>query len=185
MKVIGITGNYHAQPAGHYFLMADSALLPMGKDLYLPNLRQRAEAHPALLARVGRLGKCVAPRFAHRYVDAVTAGFVIVTHDDDPATLALRQAADSALLVGPWQATTQWQSDNWRLRTPQEEIALGDTTLSLDGMISQVSNYCSLKMGDIFITGLGNPLDLAPGMTLQADTGADDRPPATCRWNVK
>ena len=56
-------------------LMADSALLRTGRAMYLPEFAHTMVAAPAVIARIDRLGKHIAPRFARRYWKEVTTGF--------------------------------------------------------------------------------------------------------------
>ena len=74
MKVIGFTGNYGKQEEmPHSYLMADSSILYTGRPFFVPDYAQRFVATPTIVVRTGRLGKCIAPKFAHRYWDASRA----------------------------------------------------------------------------------------------------------------
>lgn len=48
-------------------LWPDSCILPSGRPLFLPDFAEEFKIVPAFAVRITRLGKCVAPRFAHRY----------------------------------------------------------------------------------------------------------------------
>ena len=72
MKVIGFTGNYGVEGKTlQSYLMADSSILYTGRPFFVPDFAQEFVATPTIVVRMNRLGKCVAPKFAHRYWDAL------------------------------------------------------------------------------------------------------------------
>ena len=189
MKVIGFTGNY-AGRAGQSaplppqcYLMADSSILYTGRPFFIPDWAERFEAVPAIAVRTGRLGKCIAPKFAHRYWDALTACLAVrAMGSDEPSLLALDRAMDGAAVVGEWVEAAS-------LADPMQavvEVKAGETVLSrccladmaplaLDEMLARVSTRCSIKMGDLLVTGeCGEARTLAPGDRLTATV--DGRP---------
>ena len=109
MKVIGFTGNFGDEGcAPQAFLMADSSILYTGRPFFIPDFAQRFVAAPTIIVRMGRLGKCVAPKFAHRYWDAFTAGFTVrAVESDDARLVGLDWAFDGAAIVGDWIAADQ------------------------------------------------------------------------------
>ena len=104
MKVIGFTGNYGAEEqTPQCYLMADSSILYTGRSFFLPDFAERFVATPSIVVRTGRLGKYIAPKFAHRYWDAFTAGVSVHAQQGDDARLtALDRAFDGAAMVGDW-----------------------------------------------------------------------------------
>ena len=91
MKIIAVGMNYaqHNRELGHtevntepvIFLKPDSALLKDGKPFFLPDFSQDIQYETEVVVRICRLGKCIAPRFAHRYYDAVTVGIDFTARD--------------------------------------------------------------------------------------------------------
>ena len=178
MKVIGFTSNYgevEDAPQGCY-LVADSAILYTGRPFFLPDFAQRFIATPAIVVRTGRLGKCIAPKFAHRYWDAFTAAFTVrAVNSDDERVTGLDRAFDGALIVGEW---VEHDADHHALDTAVQlavngqEVAncrLADMRCPLDDLLAAVSSRCSIKMGDLLVTGdaAGGKV-LAPGDRLTA-----------------
>ena len=180
MKVIGFTGNYGAageQPAS--YLMADSSVLYSGRPFFVHDFAEEFVAAPSIVVRMGRLGKCVAPKFAHRYWDALTAGLnVQACHDGDAGLEALDRAFDGAAIVGDWvdvsslddalHAVVEVKVDD----TVVSRHCLADMVWPLADMVSAVSTRCSIKMGDLLFTGdCGPRVVLKPGMRLTASLG--------------
>lgn len=181
MKVIGFTGNYGAgdNQSSRAYLMADSSLLYTGRPFFVPDFAASFVATPTIIVRMGRLGKCVAPKFAHRYWDAFTAGFTLRAVDGDDARLMeLDHAFDGAVIVGDWVAV----SDAAQALDTLVEVRVGEETAAscrlaqmhqpLDELIAAVSTRCSIKMGDLLLTGDAGPgHTLAPGDRLTASIG--------------
>ena len=179
MKVIGFTGNYDDKEDARCYLMADSSVLYTGRPFFIPDFAQRFVAAPTIVVRTGRLGKCIAPKFAHRYWDAVTAGFsVMACQDVDGRMEALDRAFDGAAIVGDWvpaasvedvlHAIVEVKVDD----TLVSRHCLADMRFPLADALSAVSTRCSIKMGDLLFTGdAGTPFVLSPGMRLTARIG--------------
>ncbi len=180
MKVIGFTGNYGAageQPAS--YLMADSSVLYSGRPFFVHDFAEEFVAAPSIVVRMGRLGKCVAPKFAHRYWDALTAGLSVqACRDGDAGLEALDRAFDGAAIVGDWvdvsslddalHAVVEVKVDD----TVVSRHCLADMVWPLADMVSAVSTRCSIKMGDLLFTGdCGPRVVLKPGMRLTASLG--------------
>ena len=179
MKVIGFTGNYGEKEDAQCYLMADSSILYTGRPFFIPDFARRFEAAPAIVVRTGRLGKCIAPKIAHRYWDAVTAGFSVrACQDADGRLEALDRAFDGAAIVGDWvpaesiddvlHAIVEVKVDD----TVVSRHCLADMSLPLADALSAVSTRCSIKMGDLLFTGdAGKAFTLSPGMRLTASIG--------------
>ena len=63
------------------FTKADSALLTGGKPFFIPDFTERCEYETEIVVRISRLGRSIAPRWAHRYYDAVTVGIDFTARD--------------------------------------------------------------------------------------------------------
>lgn len=181
MKVIGFTGNYGTAGglAPESYLMADSSILYTGRPFFVPDFAERFVASPSIVVRTGRLGKCIAPKFAHRYWDAVTAGFNVVAQADTEGGMdALDRAFDGAAILGDWvpvasltdalHAVVEVMVDG----TVVSRRCLAEMDFPLDEALAAVSRRCSIKMGDVLFTGdTGEGLVLSPGMRLTANIG--------------
>ena len=173
MKVIGFTGNYDVvDETPRSYLMADSSLLFSGRPFFVPDFAQRFVVTPTIAVRTGRLGKGIAPKFAHRYWDAMTAAFSVCACDSDTP-----------------QPNTEYGRSNWvtvdGLDDPMQQVVevmiddqvvsrhcLADMRWPLDDMIAGISSRCSIKMGDIIITGeTSRPTTIVPGNHLTATIG--------------
>lgn len=177
MKVIGFTGNYGVkEDTPKSYLMTDSSILYTGRPFFVPDFARHFLASPTIVVRMGRLGKCVAPKFAHRYWDAFTAAFtVMASESDDERLTGLDRAFDGAAIVGDWIPAADFDDVT---RVPVE-LKVGDHVLAqcclaymqhpLENLVAAVSTRCSIKMGDLLMTGdAGKAHKLTPGDHLTA-----------------
>ena len=91
MKIIAVGMNYaqHNKELGHtqvnrepvIFMKPDSAILKDGKPFFVPDFSAEVHYETEVVVRICRLGKNIAPRFAHRYYDAVTVGIDFTARD--------------------------------------------------------------------------------------------------------
>ena len=91
MKIIAVGMNYalHNKELGHtmenkepvIFMKPDSAILKDGKPFFIPDFSNEIHYETEVVVRICRLGKNIAPRFAHRYYDAVTVGIDFTARD--------------------------------------------------------------------------------------------------------
>lgn len=159
-------------------LLADSSILPNGRPLFVPDWATDFVGTLCAVFRVNRLGKCVAPRFAHRYWDALAAG--LLTHGVDAAGQAiadnaLTRAHDGALVLGqmvnrdslPDSGILQWTVSN----TWQGQLSLEGLIDHAESTLSLVSQYMTLKMGDLLClcsdVSHSLPIDLVTTVSLQ------------------
>ena len=180
MKVIGFTGNYGMEDMlPQTYLMADSSILYSGRPLFVPDFAREFVARPTIVVRTGRLGKCIAAKFAHRYWDAFTAGFSVkACQSDDRRLSALDRAFDGAAVVGDWVTVSGTEDPLHAVVEVKVDDAvicrccLADMIWPLDDVMAAASTRCSIKMGDMLFTGdCAEGLTLAPGMRLTATVG--------------
>jgi 2-keto-4-pentenoate hydratase/2-oxohepta-3-ene-1,7-dioic acid hydratase in catechol pathway len=180
MKVMGLIGNYSATgDASGSYLMADSSVLYTGRPFFVHDFASDFVASPSIVVRTGRLGKCIAPKFAHRYWDAFTAGFSVqACHGDDQRLGALDRAFDGAAIVGEWIMASSIDDPLHALvEVKVDDVAvsrcrLADMIWSLDDVMAAASTRCSIKMGDLLFTGeCAQGVPLSPGMHLTATVG--------------
>jgi len=160
-------------------VMPDSSILRSPRDLYLPQASDSElfTASAAIMFRTGRMGKCVARRFAHRYYDAMTAGWVVNRGD---GSNALDRAFDGALLFGEWLPITDFDD---ALRIPLRWQVNGETVataqaqqmrMGMPELTEWLTQRLSYKMGDIVIACQCATVPLSAGKCLQA--WGDDTP---------
>lgn len=183
MKIIAVGMNYAAhnkeldntlllpkEPV--IFMKPDSALLKDGKPFFIPDFSQRVDYETELVVRICRLGKHIAPRFAHRYYDAVTVGIDFTARDLQGDFRAqglpweLSKGFDDSAVIGdfvPVGDLPPVQDLHFHLDIDGETVQRGHTAEMLfrvDEIIAYVSRFCTLKIGDLLYTG--TPVGVGP-----------------------
>lgn len=133
-----------------FTLMVDSSCSRNHHPLFLPPHCMEGTLAIAPAWRVGRLGKTIAARFAHRYIDAVTlVARLYPTRQADASADALDQAFDSAIVVGDWLAIADHPID----QPLTVSVLDGEPQLIAPGIIEPlvqtVTDRCTIKTGDI------------------------------------
>lgn len=177
MKIFGIGMNYakHNIELGDtlykerevpvVFTKADSALLKDGKPFFVPSFTQRCEYETELVVRICRLGRSIAPRWAHRYYDAVTVGIDFTARDLQREFRAkglpwdLCKGFDGSAAVGEWVPKDRFadvQNIRFHMDLNGQTVQRGHTAEMLTGvdeLVSYISRFFTLKMGDLIFTG--------------------------------
>ena len=94
-------------------LKCDSSLLVNRKPFFLPDWSSDIRMTPCVVLRVCKLGKNIAPRFAHRYFDSIAPGLNIQAADWLAKGDSVRGwAFDYSLPMGSFVETAHWPSAN-------------------------------------------------------------------------
>ena len=148
------------------FMKPDTALLKDGKPFFLPPFSERIEYETELVVRISRLGKNIAPRFAHRYYDAVTVGIDFTARDLQARLRAegspweISKGFDGSAVVGDFipvdEAAGNLQDLHFSLRIDGKEVQRGHTAdmiFPVDEMIAYISRFYTLRICDLLFTG--------------------------------
>lgn len=154
------------------FTKADSALLKDRKPFFIPDHLGQIDYEAELVVRICKLGKTVPERFAHRYYDAVTVGIDFTARE---LQKKLREAGqpwdlckgfDGAAVLGEWVSKEKFrdvQAMHFHLDINGQTVQEGRTSdmiFSIDHIVSYISQFFTLKTGDIIYTG--TPVGVGP-----------------------
>ena len=118
-----------------------------------------------ILVKIKKVGKYIDQKFAHKYYDEVGLGIDFTARDLQSKLKAKglpwekAKAFDGAAVIGEWLPKSQFKNINdinFSLQKNDEIVQQGNTSLMLwkiDELISYVSQYFTLKIGDIIFTG--------------------------------
>lgn len=178
MKIICIGRNYAehvaelhdggavpAEPV--FFLKPDTAMLRNNDPFWIPKFSGEIHYECELVVRIDRLGRCIDERFAHRYYDHVGLGIDFTARDIQRE--AIRQGLPwerakafdySAALPPHFLPLKELGGDVQRLRFEltvdgqvRQQGFTGDMIFPVDRLISYVSQYMTLRTGDLLFTG--------------------------------
>ena len=197
MKIIAVGMNYalHNKELGHthenkepvIFLQPDSAILTDGKPFFIPDFSNEVHYETEVVVRICRLGKNIAPRFAHRYYDAVTVGIDFTARDlqrkfrEAGNPWELCKGFDNSAAIGTFvpleQVGGNVQNLDFHLTIDDKEVQRSHTSdmlFQVDEIIAYVSRFMTLKIGDLLFTG--TPVGVGPvsiGQHLQGYLGEE------------
>lgn len=176
MKIIAVGWNYQSHNAEMaqqelpqapvVFTMPETSLLKEGKPFFLPQFSNRIEYETELVFHISRLGKNIAPKFAHRYYDSVTVGIDFTARDIQAEARRtgnpwdISKGFDYSAPIGRFVPLPEMppKADNiefsMRLNgVPAQQGNSRNMIFSIDRIIAYVSQFYTLKIGDIIFTG--------------------------------
>ena len=147
------------------FTKADSALLKDHKPFFVPDHLGQIDYEAELVVRISRLGKTIPQRFAPRYYDAVTLGIDFTARQlqqqlrKEGLPWDMCKGFDGAAAIGEWVPIEKFrdiQAIHFHLDINGNTVQQGCTSEMLykvDELIGYISQYFTLKTGDILYTG--------------------------------
>ncbi|MFN3530566.1 MAG: fumarylacetoacetate hydrolase family protein [Bacteroidia bacterium] len=174
MKIICVGRNYadHARELNNevptepvIFLKPDSAILKDGKAFYLPDHLGSIHHELEIVLRICKNGKHIAPRFASDYYDQIGLGIDFTARDlqtklkNKGLPWELAKGFDGSAVLGdfvPKEHLGVLQDLQLELQVNGEKRQAGNTRdllFSFEAIISFVSQYFSLRQGDLIFTG--------------------------------
>lgn len=175
MKIICIGRNYaqHITELSNekpeepvVFIKADSSLLPKNQAFFIPPFSKDVHYEVELVVKINRLGKYIDQKFAHKYYNEIGLGIDFTARD-------LQTVLKSKGL--PWEKAKSFDGStlvsqefisvdkinnindiNFSLNKNGTQVQVGNSAEMLwkiDELIAYVSQYFTLKIGDLIFTG--------------------------------
>ena len=147
------------------FTKADSAVLKDHKPFFIPDHMGRIDYETEIVVRISKLGKNISERFAHRYYDAVTVGIDFTARElqkklrSEGKPWDLCKGFDGSAALGEWVSIEKFrdiQAIHFHLDINGNTVQEGctsDMLYRVDQLIAYISQYFTLKTGDILYTG--------------------------------
>jgi len=147
------------------FMKPDTALLRNNKPFYVPDFSQELHYETELIVKINRLGKNIAPRFAHRYYSEIGLGVDFTARDLQRKLKAqgkpweISKAFDNSAVIGnfmPVESVENVQDIRFRLDLNGQTVQNGHSAemiFPIDELVAYVSRFFTLKIGDILFTG--------------------------------
>ena len=163
------------------FTKADSSLLKDGKPFFVPDFMGRIDYETEVVVRICKLGKSIDEKFAHRYYDAVTLGIDFTARDmqkrlrEEGQPWEIAKGFDGSAVIGEWiekeklysptmtGANEGIQALHFRMEMngeTKQEGCTSDMLCSVDRLIAYISQFFTLKTGDLLFTG--TPVGVGP-----------------------
>lgn len=173
MKIICIGRNYadHAKEMKSavpteplYFLKPDTAILREG-DFYYPSFTKDLHFECELIVKIDRVGKHIDKTFAHKYYSEFSLGIDFTARDIQEQCKAnglpwekAKAFDSSAAISNTWvdKNSIDLESAEFKFYQNNELKQTGhprDFIFSIDEIIAYVSQFMTLKTGDLIFTG--------------------------------
>jgi len=174
MKIFCIGRNYadHAKELGNaipdepiIFMKPKSALVQGNTPFYYPEFTNELNYEAELVVRISKNGKYIQEKHAPNYYNAITVGIDFTARDIQQALKEKghpwekAKAFDNSAAVGKFIDLTpaiNKKNINFSFAKNKEVVQTGNSKsmiFSIDQIVSHISNYFSLNIGDLIFTG--------------------------------
>ena len=174
MKIICVGRNYeeHAKELKNplpaepiIFMKPDTALLRENKPFYLPDFAKSFHYEVELVIKISKMGKNIEPKFANRYYEEIGLGVDFTARDlqdelrEKGLPWELAKGFDNSAVISDFLPKTDFENlenINFSLLLNNEVKQQGtssDMISSIDEIVSYVSKFFTLKIGDLIYTG--------------------------------
>tara|TARA_B100001758_G_C18350986_1_gene579866 strand:+ start:674 stop:1285 length:612 start_codon:yes stop_codon:yes gene_type:complete len=174
MKIICIGRNYvdHIKELKNkqshhpiFFLKPDTAIQPKGHPFFIPNFSNNIQYEVELVIKINKTGKHIEEKFANRYYDEIGLGVDFTARDIQEECKKkglpweIAKGFDGSAQIGfTFINKKKITLDNiiFSLRRNNEIVqnaSSKDMIFSFDYIISYISKFYTLKIGDLIFTG--------------------------------
>ncbi len=174
MKIIAIGRNYaeHAKELNNplpsepvVFMMPSTCIIQRNKPFFYPDFSNDIHHEVELVLKISKAGKNVQEKFAHRYYEQIGVGIDFTARDlqkiakEKGLPWEKAKAFDGAAPLGTFIEKEKFKDlkdISFKLEINGVEVQKGnsgDMIFSFDQLISYVSRFFSLQIGDLIFTG--------------------------------
>ena len=174
MKIICVGRNYssHIKELANekpiapvLFLKPDTSILQKNHPFYIPHFSSNIDYEAEVLIRINRIGKHIQAKFSHRYYEEISLGVDFTARivqnqlKSNGLPWEKSKSFDGSALIGEWFKKNEFENINalsFNLKVNNRVVQYGNTSEMLwkiDDLISYISQYFTLKIGDIIFTG--------------------------------
>ena len=174
MKIICVGRNYssHIKELANekpiapvLFLKPDTSILQKNHPFYIPHFSSNIDYEVEVLIRINRIGKHIQSKFSHRYYEEISLGVDFTARivqnqlKSNGLPWEKSKSFDGSAVIGEWFQKNEFENINalsFNLKVNNRVVQYGNTSEMLwkiDDLISYISQYFTLKIGDIIFTG--------------------------------
>lgn len=147
------------------FIKPDTAILLKKQPFFIPDYSKNIQHEVEVIVKINRVGKYIETKFAHKYYDHIGLGIDFTARDLQQKLKASglpwekAKAFDGSAVVGKWAPKSTFKSlENLSFSLKKNDVVVqsGNTQQMLwgiDTVIAYVSQFFTLKIGDIIFTG--------------------------------
>jgi len=147
------------------FLKPDSSIIQKNQPFFIPEFSKEIHYEAEIILKFDKLGKHIDKKFSNKYYNQISLGIDFTARDlqeklkksGHPWEKA--KSFDNSAVVGDWIDVNNFQdinNINFCLKLNNEIVQSSNSSnmiWKIDDLVSEVSNYFTLKIGDILFTG--------------------------------
>jgi 2-keto-4-pentenoate hydratase/2-oxohepta-3-ene-1,7-dioic acid hydratase in catechol pathway len=163
------------------FIKPDSSILLKQHPFVIPEFSNDVHHEIEIIIKINKVGKYIDTKFAHKYYDEISVGIDFTARDvqeklkKEGLPWEKAKAFDGSAVIGdflPVDTFKSLENITFELTNNGKIVQKGNTSLMLwkiDELVSYVSQFFTLKIGDIIFTGTPagvakvNPNDVLEG----------------------
>ncbi|HEX2935136.1 MAG TPA: fumarylacetoacetate hydrolase family protein [Bacteroidales bacterium] len=174
MKIFAIGRNYidHAKELNNplpaepmFFLKPDTALVRNNNPFFYPEFSKEIHYEVEIVLKFNKVGKNIDERFAYRYYNEIGLGIDFTARDiqrkcqEKGTPWEIAKAFDNSAPISrfvPKTSFTDLKNIQFRLDINGNTVQNGNTNdmiFHFDRLVSHVSNYMTIRIGDLMFTG--------------------------------
>jgi 2-keto-4-pentenoate hydratase/2-oxohepta-3-ene-1,7-dioic acid hydratase in catechol pathway len=175
MKIICIGRNYmaHIKELNHsvpekpiFFFKPDSALLQKNSPFYYPDFSNEIHYETEIVVRIDKIGKSISPEYSNLHYSEIALGLDLTARDiqryeiENSLPWTLSKAFDYSAPISKFFPISDFSNNiqdiNFKLYKNNELVQNSNTSdmiFTIDYLISYISQFISLKVGDLIFTG--------------------------------
>ena len=147
------------------FLKPDSSIIQKNQPFFIPEFSKEIHYEAEIILKFDKLGKHIDRKFSNKYYNQISLGIDFTARDlqeklkksGHPWEKA--KSFDNSAVVGDWIDVNNFQdinNINFSLKLNNEIVQSSNSSnmiWKIDDLVTEVSNYFTLKIGDILFTG--------------------------------
>ena len=174
MKIICIGRNYkkHTEELGNtipneplFFLKPDTAIQPKGHPFFIPHFSKQIDYEVELVLKIHKTGKHIEERYANKYYSEIGLGIDFTARDiqqeikEKGLPWEKSKGFDGSAQISHFFINKEEINNNniiFSLKKNGQQVQIGnskDMLFSFDKIISHISKFYTLKIGDLIYTG--------------------------------
>ena len=147
------------------FLKPDTAILLKKQPFFIPDFSNEVHHEVEVLVKINRVGKYIDSKFANKYYEQIGLGIDFTARDLQQELKGKglpwekSKAFDGSAVIGKWVSKSNYENVNnipfslFKNNQIVQSSTTEDMLWGIDEIIAYVSQYFTLKIGDIIFTG--------------------------------
>ena len=147
------------------FLKPDSSIIQKNQPFFIPEFSKEIHYEAEIILKFDKLGKHIDKKFSNKYYNQISLGIDFTARDLQEKLKKSGQpwekakSFDNSAVVGDWIDVNNFKDINdinFCLKLNNEIVQSSNSSnmiWKIDDLVTEVSNYFTLKIGDILFTG--------------------------------